>query len=111
MIRSGSAWIPFASGICSSRSGRAATPLGNSTPHRKRPSMRVLLTGHAGYIGTVMSRILSQRGHDVFGLDSDLFIESTYGDAPVAIPARRKDIRCLLYTSPEPTRQAEISYA
>jgi nucleoside-diphosphate-sugar epimerase len=55
--------------------------------------MRVLLTGHAGYIGTVMSRILSQRGHDVFGLDSDLFVESTYGDAPVAIPARHKDVR------------------
>lgn len=55
--------------------------------------MRVLLTGHAGYIGTVMSRVLSERGHDVVGLDSDLFVESTYGPQPAAIPAQRKDIR------------------
>jgi nucleoside-diphosphate-sugar epimerase len=40
-----------------------------------------------------MSRVLSARGHEVEGLDSYLFEESTYGDAPVAIPARRKDIR------------------
>jgi nucleoside-diphosphate-sugar epimerase len=55
--------------------------------------MRVLLTGHAGYIGTIMSRVLSARGHEVEGLDSYLFEESTYGDEPIAIPARRKDIR------------------
>jgi nucleoside-diphosphate-sugar epimerase len=55
--------------------------------------MRVLLTGHAGYIGTVMSRVLSERGHDVVGYDSELFAESTYGPEPVAIPAIRKDIR------------------
>jgi nucleoside-diphosphate-sugar epimerase len=40
-----------------------------------------------------MSRVLSERGHKVEGLDSYLFEESTYGDQPVAIPARRKDIR------------------
>ena len=55
--------------------------------------MRVLLTGHAGYIGTVMSRVLSERGHEVVGLDSDLFVESTYGPEPAAIEARHKDIR------------------
>jgi nucleoside-diphosphate-sugar epimerase len=55
--------------------------------------MRVLLTGHAGYIGTVMSRVLSQRGHSVSGIDSDLFSESTYGPEPAAIPAKRKDVR------------------
>jgi nucleoside-diphosphate-sugar epimerase len=40
-----------------------------------------------------MSRVLLGRGHKVHGLDSNLFEESTYGAAPVAIPAVRKDIR------------------
>ncbi len=40
-----------------------------------------------------MSRVLSERGHDVTGLDSELFAESTYGPEPAAIPAVRKDIR------------------
>ena len=40
-----------------------------------------------------MSRVLSERGHNVVGLDSDLFVESTYGPEPPAIAARRKDIR------------------
>jgi nucleoside-diphosphate-sugar epimerase len=42
-----------------------------------------------------MSRVLSERGHDVTGLDSELFAESTYGPEPAAIPAIRKDIRDL----------------
>ena len=37
--------------------------------------------------------MLSERGHDVYGIDSELFTESTYGPAPVAMPATRKDIR------------------
>jgi nucleoside-diphosphate-sugar epimerase len=40
-----------------------------------------------------MSRVLSERGHDVVGFDSGLFEESTYGDGPAAIPQIRKDIR------------------
>jgi nucleoside-diphosphate-sugar epimerase len=40
-----------------------------------------------------MSRVLSQRGHEVVGLDSNLFEESTYGEAPAAIAEVRKDIR------------------
>lgn len=40
-----------------------------------------------------MSRVLCERGHDVAGLDSNLFVESTYGPAPAAIPETRKDIR------------------
>ena len=37
--------------------------------------------------------MLLERGHDVVGFDSDLFVESTYGDEPPAIPAIRKDVR------------------
>lgn len=55
--------------------------------------MRVLVTGHKGYIGTRMVPMLLDLGHDVVGLDSDLFEGSTFGAAPVAIPELRKDIR------------------
>jgi nucleoside-diphosphate-sugar epimerase len=40
-----------------------------------------------------MSRVLSERGHSVTGLDSNLFVESTYGSEPAEIPAQHKDIR------------------
>ena len=35
--------------------------------------MRVLVTGHLGYIGTVMVPMLLRSGHEVVGLDSDLY--------------------------------------
>ena len=35
--------------------------------------MRVLVTGHLGYIGTVMVPMLLKAGHEVVGLDSDLY--------------------------------------
>ncbi len=55
--------------------------------------MRVLLTGHKGYIGTVLAPMLIARGHAVVGLDSDLYQRSTFGDSIVDIPEIRKDIR------------------
>ncbi len=55
--------------------------------------MRVLVTGHRGYIGAVMTPILQAAGHTVVGLDAGLFDGCTFG-APVAeIPAFTKDIR------------------
>ena len=41
--------------------------------------MRVLVTGHKGYIGTVMVPMLLSAGHEVVGLDSDLFRQCTFG--------------------------------
>ena len=35
--------------------------------------MRVLVTGHNGYIGTVMVPMLRAAGHDVVGLDTFFF--------------------------------------
>ena len=44
--------------------------------------MRVLLTGHQGYLGTVMAPVLAEAGHEVIGLDSGLFADCVLGDAP-----------------------------
>lgn len=55
--------------------------------------MRVLLTGHKGYIGVVLTRMLLEAGHDVHGLDSDLFRRCTFGPPLTAIPELDKDIR------------------
>ncbi|MRR36346.1 SDR family oxidoreductase, partial [bacterium] len=55
--------------------------------------MRVLVTGHYGYIGTVLVPMLLEKGHEVVGLDSDLFAQSTFGEGIVDVPWIRKDIR------------------
>src|SRR3989304_595380 len=55
--------------------------------------MRVLVTGHKGYIGTVMVPMLLAEGHDVVGLDSDLFERCTFGDGIKEIPEMKKDVR------------------
>ena len=57
--------------------------------------MRVLLTGHKGYIGAVTGPILRSAGHEVVGLDSDLFAGCEFGEAAPEIPEIRKDIRDL----------------
>jgi len=41
--------------------------------------MRVLVTGHQGYLGTVMVPALVQAGHAVVGLDSGLFADCVLG--------------------------------
>jgi nucleoside-diphosphate-sugar epimerase len=55
--------------------------------------MRVLLTGHRGYIGTVMAPILSAAGHDVVGLDSDFYQACTFVGPLPEVPTLRKDLR------------------
>ena len=57
--------------------------------------MRVLVTGHRGYIGTVLTPMLAAAGHDVAGLDSDLYERCTFapGGAVPELPTLRKDIR------------------
>lgn len=57
--------------------------------------MRVLLTGHLGYIGTVLTPMLLQAGHDVVGLDNDLYSRCTFreGGAISDVPIIRKDTR------------------
>ncbi|MEW6743242.1 MAG: SDR family oxidoreductase [Planctomycetota bacterium] len=55
--------------------------------------MRVLVTGHHGYIGAVLTPLLRQAGHEVAGLDSYLFEGCTFGDEGPEIEALRADIR------------------
>ena len=57
--------------------------------------MKVMVTGHLGYIGTVMVPFLQNAGHEVIGCDSDLYKRCTYeaGGKIVDIPALNKDIR------------------
>ncbi len=53
----------------------------------------VLLTGHRGYIGSVMGPYLRRQGYDVIGLDTDYFGECTLVPDATEIPAIEKDIR------------------
>jgi nucleoside-diphosphate-sugar epimerase len=55
--------------------------------------MRILVTGHNGYIGTVLTPMLVTAGHEVMGLDSDLYERCTFGTGLPEIPQIRKDIR------------------
>jgi len=55
--------------------------------------MRVLITGNTGYIGTVLTPFIAAAGHDVVGLDTDLFEHCTFGEAPAKFPTLRKDLR------------------
>jgi nucleoside-diphosphate-sugar epimerase len=55
--------------------------------------MKVLLTGHKGYIGAVASRMLVEAGHEVTGFDTDLFANCDCGQPAPAIPEIRKDLR------------------
>lgn len=55
--------------------------------------MRVLVTGHLGYIGTVLTPMLLRGGYEVVGLDSDLYRSCTFGAGLPRVPAISKDIR------------------
>ncbi|MBD3932715.1 SDR family oxidoreductase [Streptomyces chumphonensis] len=55
--------------------------------------MRVLLTGHQGYLGTVMAPVLADAGHEVVGLDAGLFADCVLGPPPADPPGARTDLR------------------
>lgn len=64
--------------------------------------MRVLVTGHNGYVGTVLVPMLVKAGHDVVGLDSNLYQAATFGDDNTAdIPALNKDVRDVTHADVE----------
>lgn len=63
--------------------------------------MKVLLTGHRGYIGAVAGSVFRSAGHEVVGLDTDLYDGADFGVAFPKIPEIRKDIRNLTVTDLE----------
>ncbi|TNC26465.1 NAD-dependent epimerase/dehydratase family protein [Amycolatopsis alkalitolerans] len=55
--------------------------------------MKVLLTGHQGYLGSVMAPVLRAAGHEVAGLDSGLFADCVLGPRPDDPPGEPVDLR------------------
>jgi nucleoside-diphosphate-sugar epimerase len=55
--------------------------------------MRILLTGHKGYIGAIAGPILLSAGHAVVGLDTDLFAGCDFGQPVPELPEIPKDVR------------------
>jgi nucleoside-diphosphate-sugar epimerase len=55
--------------------------------------MKVLVTGHQGYIGAVMVPVLLEAGHEVVGLDTGLYEACSFGDRRRQVAGIRLDIR------------------
>jgi nucleoside-diphosphate-sugar epimerase len=55
--------------------------------------LRILVTGHNGYIGSVLAPSLEEAGHNVVGLDSDLFAPCKFGQNGHEVKALRRDVR------------------
>jgi nucleoside-diphosphate-sugar epimerase len=55
--------------------------------------MRVAITGHNGYVGSVMVPFLQRAGHEIVGLDTYLFAECTFGKEVPDVPSLRMDLR------------------
>jgi nucleoside-diphosphate-sugar epimerase len=56
--------------------------------------VRVLVTGHHGYIGSILVGLLVDAGHEVVGLDTYLYEGCDFGeDRPPAVPVIRRDVR------------------
>jgi nucleoside-diphosphate-sugar epimerase len=52
-----------------------------------------MVTGHKGYIGTILVPLLLNAGYEVVGLDSGLFEQATFCEGIREIPELTKDIR------------------
>jgi nucleoside-diphosphate-sugar epimerase len=55
--------------------------------------MKVLVTGHTGYIGAVLVPMLLEKKHEVTGLDTDFFAGCDFTFDLVNVPMVRKDLR------------------
>lgn len=59
------------------------------------PEMKVLITGHRGYIGSVMVPMALESGHEVTGCDPDLYAGCDFevGGSVAEVPNLIKDVR------------------
>jgi nucleoside-diphosphate-sugar epimerase len=55
--------------------------------------MKVLITGHNGYIGTILTPLVQRAGHEVVGLDNYLFEDCTFGEDVPDVKSLRIDVR------------------
>lgn len=55
--------------------------------------MKVLVTGHQGYIGSVLAPMFQAAGHDVVGLDYGLYADCVFGAEPSHVPTMAVDVR------------------
>jgi nucleoside-diphosphate-sugar epimerase len=55
--------------------------------------MKVLVTGHTGYIGAVLVPMLLEAGHDITGLDTDFFAGCDFDCGLTDVLTLRKDLR------------------
>jgi nucleoside-diphosphate-sugar epimerase len=55
--------------------------------------MKVLVTGHDGYIGAILVPLLQRAGHEVVGLDSYWFEGCTFGESSQDVQSIRVDLR------------------
>lgn len=55
--------------------------------------MKVLVTGHLGYIGTILVPMLLERGHEVVGVDCDFFSRCTFTGSIADVPMIGADVR------------------
>ncbi len=55
--------------------------------------MRVLVTGSRGYIGSILMPVVAGAGHEVVGLDAELYAGCDFGDGADEFPVRHADVR------------------
>ncbi len=55
--------------------------------------MKVVVTGHKGYIGAVLVPLLLSEGHKVLGVDSDLYGRCDFGSLGFKVPEIQRDLR------------------
>src|ERR687885_82091 len=61
---------------------------------QKNKSMRILVTGTEGYIGSVLAPLLMQRGHEVIGLDTGFYkVGWLYNATELSAKTLNKDLR------------------